>query len=166
MRRDKKEDSFVWRPTDGERGRVLAMLTIALSCALFGFVAGRLFPTKTVSLSTVDDSSKPSRPSSLKRTQDISAVPPKTDAADKGAADSPAFTLLNPGVVVGNEASAASDSESNLISPPSGPHQELTRQTELPPGKAAGKRVGPAHPDRTGSTLADYGALRDYMMRR
>ena len=167
MRRDKSENSFVWRPTNGARGRSLAILTIAMSCAFFGFVAGRLFPTKPVLVSTVDDASKPSRPSSLKHT------PPKADgpAGDKAAAVSPSFTLLNPGIVIGNEAIAAPHYEGNRIGQTFGPHneakdEEFSRQTELPPRKTAGKRVGPAHRDRTDRTLADYGALRDYMMRR
>ena len=166
MRRDKSENSFVWRPTNGARGRLLAILTIAMSCAFFGFVAGRLFPTKPVLVSTVDDTSKPSRPSSLKHT------PPKSDgpAADKAAAVSPSFTLLNPGTVIGNEAHAAPHNEINQMGPSSGPNHEVKEEgfsrTELPPRKAAGKRVDPTHLDRTDRTLADYGALRDYMMRR
>jgi len=178
MRRDKMADSFVWHPADGGRfGRVLAMLAVAVPCALSGFVAGRLLPTTSVALSTVDNLSKPSAttPSSIKSTQtNLSEAPPKKDElpANKGAADAPSFTLLNPGTVEGNQASSATDPSDIGIGPTPSPRQELRNselslQTKLLPGKGSDKRVSPApRRDRTGGHLADYGALRDYMMRR
>lgn len=113
MRRDKTTESFAWYPADGGRkGRVLAILAVGASCALSGFLAGRL----SLNAPATPDNSRTvlaAAPSSTNSTQtNIPEAPPKKNeqpAENRAADPPPPVVVLNPGTASGKQAGPAPD---------------------------------------------------------
>ena len=191
MRRARSDDSFTWQPFDhGRQRRVAALVAVGLCSRIVGLAVGRVS-----SGGSVDSPRSPTLEFAVRKNDQIGAmtsVPTQTvtQKNNPSLSTSPPVVLLNP-----NSEKLAASVEESKVSDEERPHRRVSpttaveekRDQNVPPAKGT-LEIGPTREqtrthrapvlnetDRSNKprgfrperppTLADYGALRDYMMR-
>jgi len=187
MRRARAEDSFTWQPLDnGLRRRVAALVAVGLCSGFAGVAVGRMSVGAGVDGSHTPAIARPNDQIAEKASAPTQAAPQKNHPASPPA--SPPVVLLNPnsGKQAGVEeknadearpllhqpasrAAATSEQNNREVSPAKGfgrPRREQSRTHRAPVTREVGHQKAPrsSRPERP-SSLADYGALREYMLR-